>query len=132
MADSRRYYDWYGKARLDFDAARILRENHADNSLAAFHCQQAVEKMLKGYILKHTERLKDGHSLVFLVRQAGLFDPDIRRFIKDCAFVNQFYIETRYPADMPDEVDNMEMDECMSVTSDVLGYILNKEKGESK
>ncbi|MBQ9848814.1 MAG: HEPN domain-containing protein [Clostridia bacterium] len=124
--DSRRYRDWYVKAKQDFRGAEILFEAEVDNSLVAFHCQQAIEKMLKGYVLKNTEQLLEGHSLIFLIRRASRFDEDIRRFTKDCAFVNQFYIETRYPADIPDEVDEFEVKECLDTARDVLSYIESK------
>ena len=121
--DSRRYLDWYDKAKKDMRGAEILFESEADNSLVAFHCQQAIEKMLKGYILMRTKELLEGHSLIFLIRRAARFDEDIIKFKKDCAFVNQFYIETRYPADIPDEVDEYEVKECLDTAREVLSHI---------
>ena len=125
--DSRRYLDWYDKAKKDMRGAEILFESEADNSLVAFHCQQAIEKMLKGYILKNTKQLLEGHSLIFLIRRASRFDEDIRKYTKDCAFVNQFYIETRYPADIPDEVDEFEVRECLETAKEVLSHISAQE-----
>lgn len=123
MADSKRFSDWYKKASSDLSAARILFENGGDLALVAFHCQQAIEKTLKGYILENTEYLLDGHSLIFLIRRASAFDPSIRIFLKDCAFVNQFYIEARYPADSPDEVDPSEAQECMSCAEELIKHV---------
>lgn len=130
MADSKRYLDWYQKAESDLRGAEILYNSEADNSLVAFHCQQAIEKMLKGYILLNTKKLLDGHSLIFLIRRASVFDPEIKQFEKKCAFVNQFYVETRYPADVPDEVDQSEVAECFSSAREVTAYIRSKEKTE--
>jgi HEPN domain-containing protein len=129
--DSRRYLDWYEKAIKDLRGAQILYESDADNSLVAFHCQQAIEKMLKGYVLKHTKELLSGHSLIFLIRRAAKFDEEIRKFTKDVAFVNQFYVETRYPADIPDEVDEYEEQECFETAREVIIYIQSKEKSEA-
>lgn len=123
MADSRRYADWYAKAKSDLNGAIILYENQADLSLVAFHCQQAIEKMLKGYILKNTEKLLEGHSLVFLIRKASAFDVDMKKYLKDCAFVSQFYIETRYPSDLPDSVDSDEAKECLDTALEIVQYI---------
>ena len=125
--DSRRYLDWYNKAKTDLKGAQILFDAEADNSLVAFHCQQAIEKILKGFILKNTKELLEGHSLVFLIRRAARIDEKMRDFTKDCAFVNQFYVETRYPADIPDEVDEYEVKECMQTAIEVLEYIEQKE-----
>lgn len=123
MADSRRFSDWYVKADADARAAKILYDNGGDLALVAFHCQQAIEKMLKGYILENTATLLDGHSLVFLLRRASTFDVDVKEFLRECAFVNQFYIEARYPADLPDEVDADEAGQCLSTAERVLSYI---------
>ena len=128
--DSKRYNDWFDKAKIDLRGAQVLFESDVDNSLVAFHCQQAIEKMLKGFVLKHTKELLDGHSLVFLIRRASHIDEEMRKFTKDCAFVNQFYIETRYPADVPDEVDEYEVNECLQTAIEVLSYINNKEESE--
>ena len=46
-------------------------EHDGGNDLVAFHCQQAMEKMLKGWLLKMTGELLDGHSLVFLCRKGN-------------------------------------------------------------
>ena len=70
MGDSLRYKDWFEKAAHDLRGAEILMEHDGGNDLVAFHCQQAMEKMLKGWLLKTTGELLDGHSLVFLCRKA--------------------------------------------------------------
>ena len=54
MADSKRYMDWYEKSLKDLEGARILFKYGGDFSIVAFHCQQSLEKLLKGYILKET------------------------------------------------------------------------------
>ncbi|MBE6935317.1 MAG: HEPN domain-containing protein [Ruminococcaceae bacterium] len=124
MADSRRYNDWYDKARHDLDGARVLVEHGGIYDLAAFHCQQAIEKALKGWLLQHTGRLHDGHSLVFLSREAKRRGAKIDRYMRDCAFVNQFYIETRYPADIPTEVSREDAAECCQIAEDVMEALM--------
>ena len=79
MGDSLRYKDWFEKAAHDLRGAEILMEHDGGNDLVAFHCQQTMEKMLKGWLLKTGAPLKGN--------------------LRDCAYVNQFYIETRYPSD---------------------------------
>ena len=51
---SLRYKDWFKKAAHDLRGAEILMEHDGGNDLVAFHCQQAMEKMLKGWLLKTT------------------------------------------------------------------------------
>lgn len=123
MADSKRYNDWYEKAKQDLRGANILFEHGGDGSMVAFHCQQSIEKALKGFILKNTNELVDGHSLVYLCKKAGIIDAGLKKHLKNCAFVNQFYIETRYPADTPVELENDEAQECIRIVNEILESI---------
>ena len=65
MGDSLRYKDWFEKAAHDLRGAEILMEHDGGNDLVAFHCQQTMEKMLKGWLLKTT-----GELLFILVSRA--------------------------------------------------------------
>lgn len=120
MADSRIYKDWLAKAHIDLDSARILYAHGGDYATVAFHCQQAIEKGLKGFILKASKQLKDGHSLIYLCRKASAYNDDFEPYFKDCAYVNQFYIESRYPADVPEALTKQDAEQCLSIAERVL------------
>lgn len=120
MADSLRYKDWYMKAQTDLQSAKILFKHDGDYAIVAFHCQQSIEKALKGFILKQTDEIKEGHSLVYLCKRAGILDEAFKKHLKECAFVNQFYIETRYPGDILLEIDEEEAKECIDIAQKIL------------
>ena len=115
MGDSLRYKDWYEKAAHDLRGAQILMEYDGGNDLVAFHCQQAMEKMLKT-----TDELFDGHSLVFLCRKAIAAGAPLKDKLRDCAYVNQFYIETRYPSDSYIPVSEKEAQDCIDAAKELL------------
>jgi HEPN domain-containing protein len=119
MVDSLRYNEWLEKASRDIKSAKVLKENDCGNDVVAFHCQQAVEKSLKGYLLKQTMQVAEGHSLIYLCKEASAYNLSFKKHIKDCAFVNQYYIETRYPADMPLIVSDDEVNECISIAEKI-------------
>ena len=54
-SDSCFYYKWLDKALCDLQAARLLLTYGGDHYNIAFHCQQAIEKALKGYLLFRTD-----------------------------------------------------------------------------
>ena len=56
MPDSAKFEDWFEKAKIDLNGARILFEHEADYTLVAFHCQQAIEKAFKGYLFVEKKR----------------------------------------------------------------------------
>lgn len=95
-------------------------EYDGGNDLVAFHCQQAMEKMLKGWLLKTTDELFDGHSLVFLCRKAIAAGAPLKDKLRDCAYVNQFYIETRYPSDSYIPVSEKEAQDCIDAAKELL------------
>lgn len=124
MVDTTRYKDWFEKAERDLKSAKVLKKNDCGNDVVAFHCQQAIEKALKGIILKNTSEITEGHSLLYLCKQDSNFMPKIKSKLKDCAFVNQYYIETRYPADIPLIVTDEEALECIFIAETIYGMVL--------
>lgn len=110
-------------AKKDISGAKILFEHDADYGLVCFHCDQAIEKYLKGFLIYKTETLQEGHSLIKLCKKAMEFNSDLKNFLKDCAFVNTFYIETRYPAEDPLLVEKEEALMCLEITDNIMGFI---------
>jgi len=125
MVDSTKCTDWIEKASKDIKAAQILKENDCGNDLVAFHCQQAVEKLLKAYIIANTGIIINSHSLIYLCKEAEKYNTEFKKYIKDCAFVNQFYIETRYPSDEPLIVTDDEANECIDISKKILDIVIN-------
>ncbi len=121
--DSRRYFDWLFHANLDFLAAKCLIEDERCYFATAFHCQQCIEKALKGYMLFKIRRLYDGHNLTWLCKQAMQLDEHFRDYIKDSVALNRYYIETRYPADIPLDIDYDTIQEIFDITAQMLDFI---------
>lgn len=121
--DSRRYFDWLFHANLDFLAAKnLIKDTRCYNS-AAFHCQQCIEKALKGYLLFKKHKLYDGHNLTWLCKQAALCDQHFSQWIGQSSSLNRFYIETRYPADIPLDIDTETIDGLMNSMTEMLEFI---------
>lgn len=121
--DSKRYFDWLYHANQDYLAAKILIEDVRCYNATAFHCQQCIEKALKGYLLFKNRRLFDGHNLTWLCKQAALMDQTFVKWIEPSIALNKFYIETRYPADIPLDIDTDMMDDIMKSTTSMLDFI---------
>ncbi len=115
MVDSKRSQDWFNKANGDLKSARILMESGEVNDIVAFHCQQAIEKTFKGFLVARRGMVVEGHSLLKLYREAKAEESRLADLMKACAFVNQFYIETRYPSDDPLEVTSDDAAECLRI-----------------
>lgn len=70
--------------------------------------------------------LQGGHSLIKLCKKACEFDDEFRKYIKDCAFLNGYYIETRYPAEDPLIADKEDVEEGMKFTVEITNAIVKK------
>lgn len=123
MADTLRHREWLEMAKKDIQGAEILFEHDADNGIVCFHCQQAIEKSLKGFLILVTGVLQDGHSLVKLCKKSASHNSLFSDILKDMAFVNTYYIETRYPAEDPLLVSKEDAAECMAISKKVVGMI---------
>lgn len=126
MVHSKRFADWLKRGLADLSAAHLLYDNNHDMSLVAFHCPQAVEKTLKGFILASNGDLVCGHSLLVLNKHAATIDKEFGQFRKDCAYLNQYYIETRYPADVPFEVAISDAKECLDIANSLVSLVNSK------
>ena len=119
-SDSCFYYKWLDKALCDLQAARLLLTYGGDHYNIAFHCQQAIEKALKGYLLFRTGRHFDGHNLTYLCRQAIQLDSKaFSEYLDESAALNDLYIETRNPTDLPFEIDELEVRRYLDMASTV-------------
>lgn len=122
-ADSLFYYKWLDKALIDLQTARILYTWDGDEKMIAFHCQQAIEKALKGYLLFKSGRHFDGHNLTFLCRQAMKFDKIFEEYLDESAALNNYYIETRYPTDLPFSISEPQVISILRMAEDTFSVI---------
>lgn len=125
-SDSKRYYTWLDRAQSDLHSARILMAYDGDWRNAAFHCQQAIEKALKGYLLFTTGRHFDGHNLTYLCRQAARQDESLTEYLDESAALNRFYIETRYPTDVPTPFNPARLKQVYKMAEDMFTSISRK------
>ena len=121
--DSRRYIDWLERACEDREAARLLMDCEATLDAAAFHCQQCIEKALKGYLLYKTGVPADGHNLSWLCKQAIKSDGRFREWLDESAALNRYYIETRYPADIPVELSDVRVHRVFDMADKMYRFI---------
>ena len=91
---------WLTKAFRDLLSARELADGETSLlDTAAYHCQQAAEKAVKGFLLYHDVRFEKTHDVESLVSQA----MNIDRYFADCLdaarLLTPLAVEYRYPGD---------------------------------
>lgn len=102
MADPVVAREWLAKADEDFLFAEAnLREGSEFYAQLCFHFQQAAEKYLKAYIIKHNLPFDRVHDLVLLLKTCSSHNPEFAELKEECILLNTAYIETRYPVHWP-------------------------------
>ena len=114
--ESRYPKDWVTKAEADLRAAERLLEGE-DLDIAAFHVQQAIEKLLKGFLLRQGWQLRRIHELEALLNEAVTYDATLERYRELCTVATEYYIAERYP-----------YEEAVSVTREQLAQQLAETK----
>jgi len=96
-------------AVADIDRQTVAACMAADPPLrasAAFHCQQAVEKLLKGFLVLAAKRFRKTHSLAQLGAAAQASFPDIAELVAAAENWTVWAVAYRYPlAEGPDEAE---------------------------
>ena len=96
----REYERWMKQAGQDLDDARYNTQGERHN-LACFLSQQAAEKSLKAFLYLNGEQLVWGHSAAELIVNASKIKADFLGLREKAAFLDRFYIPTRYPNGLP-------------------------------
>jgi HEPN domain-containing protein len=100
--------DWLGFADKDIELSETifkLADAGRFTGFVAFHCQQAVEKYLKAFILEKKSPLLKTHDLLKLYAGIKQFS-DLRIDENLLDILNNTYVKTRYPSDIGLVVDN--------------------------
>jgi len=126
--DSRRYYEWLDRAQSDLHSARLLMAGGGDFNTVVFHCHQVAEKALKAFLLFRSRRHFDGHNITFLVRKAMQLDRDFDRFLEGSPPFNRYYIETRYPTDIPFVLEERQVREAFLYSENIYRTIASRIK----
>ena len=91
---------WINQAKRDLKTARILEKNDV-YELACFHCQQAGEKALKGYLYSRGIRSIVTHSIRELIREAAKKNKEFNKLERAASELDREYIPSRYPDSFP-------------------------------
>lgn len=100
--------EWVKKGESDFIAAKTLAQQNGLENQTGFHCQQAIEKWLKAYLIEHGEEIRKIHDLTALVIDCEKYDPAFHEIESLVEGISDFAVEFRYPGTnaTPEEVQD--------------------------
>ena len=103
MSNNERYSNiWFTQAKYDLEAAQVSKENGIFE-WACFQAQQSGEKALKAFLFLNRRRNVIIHSIRKLIEECGKLNDEFLK-LKKAKVLDQYYIPTRYPNGLPDEI----------------------------
>lgn len=117
---------WFSKAEADLDSGEILFREGGATDTVCFLCQQAVEKHLKGFLILKKKKFGKIHDLAALLALCGEIDKDFLNWYEPAEKLTSYYIETRYPADIPVSYSRQEAQEALQSAEEIIEFIKNK------
>ena len=91
-------HSWLVKAAHDLETAKIVSSHLPDfDDVIAFHCQQSIEKSLKGYLIFLDIEYKPVHDLGYLVNLIITKDDSFDTYFEDIDRISRYAVQIRYP-----------------------------------
>jgi len=90
-----------------------------------FHCQQAVEKYLKGYLFFNSTLFKRTHNLNYLLSLISQFDSISDDLYDKAAELEDFSVEIRYP-DSSIDLSDEDIHQALSTAREFRTFVLEK------
>ncbi len=111
---------WLSRAELDLRAAEV--DLGVDPPLladAAFHCQQAVEKALKGFLTYNDHAFRQTHDIGELALACLEHQPSLEALLRESAPLTEYAWRFRYPGEVF-EPDRLEVEAALEVARRVV------------
>ncbi|HEX3881560.1 MAG TPA: HEPN domain-containing protein [Stellaceae bacterium] len=126
-----RGWDWdeaplrFARARNDIAAVQALLMVELPDT-AAFHAQQAVEKVLKGLLAAAAEPLRRTHNIEALADLAHPHWPSLVELPFSLVRVDHWYVDTRYPGGAEATPDASEIAAAAEAIAQLLDRVMSE------
>jgi HEPN domain-containing protein len=93
---------WLDRACKDLTAAEVLlKERFEDYESVGFHAQQAAEKFIKAFLVRHQLEFPKTHDITVLRRLVARVDAELANGLATADALTPYGVEFRYPGDLP-------------------------------
>jgi len=85
----------------DFDSAEILFNQYRKPiNVICYHCQQAAEKCLKGFLVSRGVEFERTHDLLRIIDECIKIEESFSAIVRYCMKLNPYSVITRYPSEL--------------------------------
>ena len=118
---------WLIKARNDLTTARQvggLPDGPLDTAI--YHCQQAAEKAVKGFLAFHDHRLERSHDVERLVELARNYEARFQQYEEAAITLTPYATAYRYPGESAVlEPSRDEFEEALKLAGDLFAFVFS-------
>jgi len=133
MNENQLYEQWLIKADEDFYfASNHLEDEKSFFGQICFHYHQAAEKYLKSYIVAYNLPFIKIHNLKELLHICKRRESAFSEIEDECIYLNQFYIETRYPVHWPSHFSKEEAYKAKQSADKIRKFIIKRLRTDKK
>lgn len=117
--------NWLTKANSDLRSARILAQSaDAPRDTAIYHCQQAGEKAVKGFLAWSDHPLEKTHDIRVLAKLARNYEPGFGSWLAEARRLTKYATQFRYPREAgPQEPDAAELNTALDSAQRLCEYV---------
>ena len=93
---------WLNRAHKDLVAGEVLlKGGFEDYENVGFHAQQAAEKFIKAFLVRHQIEFPKTHNIALLRQLVANVDPELANSLAESDALTPYGVEFRYPGDLP-------------------------------
>ncbi|MFQ5708468.1 MAG: HEPN domain-containing protein [bacterium] len=120
--------EWFDIADADLASAKFLQKMRPISlEIICYHCQQAAEKYLKGFLVLQGEQVTKTHDLTLLNEKCLNFDKDFKTVAGDCLMLTDYSVNVRYP--FPLEITEKDMKLAIKSAIKIKDFVKEKVGG---
>jgi len=114
--------EWLVLGLQDLNSAKFLMDmKPIPLEIVGFHCQQAVEKYLKAFLIKHNIEPDKTHDLLFLLNQCKKYDEKFITLTKTCAQLIEYAVKICYP--YPGSLDIAVIQHAVHLADEAISFV---------
>jgi HEPN domain-containing protein len=116
---------WLVKAQQDLAAARKLSADPDPYlGIAIYHCQQAAEKAVKGFLVFYDRRFDKTHNIEALMSLAVPFEEQFSSWRETAQLLTPYAGMFRYPGERLDP-DRPEFEQALKAAEELYQFVLS-------
>jgi HEPN domain-containing protein len=117
---------WFEISQKDLEVSKYLQGNMrpTPDEVICFHCQQSVEKDLKGYLFFRNIEFDKTHDLSKLLTTCIKDNNEFANFAKQVTFISRYAVMPRYPNNI--QISDDDAQSAIRFASSIKEFVLSK------